>query len=425
MDLPHRSLPEQGIDANHVLEDLRAAKANDRDWAGGKVFSLVYDGGEELHELHGEALKLYSAENGLNVLAFPSIGQLSHDLVRITAELLGAGAPGAPEGVAGHLTSGGTESLLWAMKVARDEGYARGIERPKVVASTSTHITLTKAVDYFGVEVQRVPVDPSTFRADVDAIAAACDERTVMVVGSAPSYPQGVIDDITSLAALAQERGILCHVDACLGGWLLPFLGELGHVDTPWDFRVSGVTSISADLHKYGYASKGVSAILYASPELARRQIFASDDWLGGFYASTTVAGSKPAGPIAAAWATAMHLGRDGYLALAEQTWQAARELIDGVQANPALRTWGDPDMTVAAIGSADANLDVFALGDYLSARGWYLDRQANPDALHATVHAGSAKGVGGLLADLGTGVEEVLGQRATDRSTTYGADEA
>ena len=425
MEFPHEPLPKQGIPASDVLERLAAAKVNDKDWAGGRVFSLVYDAGPEIHELHGEALKLYSAENGLNVLAFPSIGLLSHDLVRISASLLGADDPRSPEGITGHLTSGGTESLLWAMKVARDEGYARGIKRPKVIASTSTHATLTKAVDLFGIDLLRVPVDPISFKADLSAMAAAIDDATIMLVGSAPSYPQGVIDDISGLGQLALKHDLLLHVDGCLGGWLLPFLERLGHVDTPWNFTVPGVTSISADLHKYGYSSKGVSVVLYANADLARRQLFLTDDWLGGFYASTTMAGTKPAGPIAAAWATLMHLGEAGYLELAEQTWDAARRLIDGVKAIEGLCLRGEPDMTVAAIGAQDpSQLDVFALGDYLVERGWYLDRQANPDSLHATVHAGSAKSVDALLVDLAAGVKAVAGQQAKDRSTTYATGE-
>ena len=217
-------------------------KGDDQDWQGGRVFSLVYSAGEEVHELLGQALALYSAENGLNVLAFPSIGLLQHDIVRITASLLGADDPASGGAVDGFLTSGGTESLLQAVKTARDVARQdRGIAHPRVVVAESAHAAFTKAADYFDVELVRVPVD-SGFRADVAAMADACTDNTILVVGSAPTYPHGVIDPIADIAALAAERGILCHVDACMGGFLLPFLTELGRLDQPFDFRLPGVT---------------------------------------------------------------------------------------------------------------------------------------------------------------------------------------
>ena len=215
------------------------------------------------------------------------------------------------------------------MKTARDVGRGRGIGRPRVVAAESAHAAFTKAADYFDVELVRVPVD-GDFRVSAAALAEACNDDTIMVVGSAPTYPQGVIDPITDIAALALERGILCHVDACMGGFLLPFLTELGRLDEPFDFRVPGVTSISADVHKYGYASKGVSVILYRTHELARKQLFVTTDWLGGFYASTAMAGTRPAGPVAAAWAALMHIGRDGYLELTRTAHDAALALRAG-----------------------------------------------------------------------------------------------
>jgi len=240
-------------------------------------------------------------------------------------------------------------------------------------------------------------------------------------VASAPSYPQGVVDPVPELAALASERGILCHVDACMGGFLLPFLERLGHVDLPWDFRVPGVTSISADVHKYGYAPKGVSTVTYRTRELRRYQTFVFDGWLGGAYGSPAMAGTRPAGPLAAAWAVLHHLGEEGYLRLADAAWGAARTLEAGVKAVPGLAVRGEPDATLLAFGAEDpAALDVFAVADVLGARGWYLDRQTPPDSLHATVTAGHAESVDELVADLAEAVAEVGGGRTTDRSTTY-----
>ncbi len=321
----------------------------------------------------------------------------------------------------GYLTSGGTESLLQAVKTARDVARERGLARPVVVAGESAHAAFTKAADYFDVDLERVPVGDD-FRTSADALAAACTDDTIMVVGSAPTYPHGVIDPIDDIAALAQERGILCHVDACMGGYLLPFLTELGRVDVPFDFRVPGVTSVSADVHKYGYASKGVSVILYRTAELARKQIFATSDWLGGFYASTAMAGTRPAGPIAAAWAALMHIGHEGYLALTRTAHDAARALCAGIQSVEGLAVRGDPPATVVAFGARDPDaLDIFAVGERLAAQGWYLDRQNRPDSLHATVHAGSAATVPLLVDDLQRTVKAVGSSRTERRDTTYG----
>ena len=424
---PHTPMPERGLPRGEVMQRLLALKAGDQDWRGGRVFSLVYSAGDEVHELLSDALALFSAENGLNVLAFPSIGVMQHDIVCNTATLLGADEPEAGGAVEGYLTSGGTESLLQAVKTARDVGRERGIRRPGVVAGESAHAAFTKAADYFDVDLVRVPVD-TDYRVSAAALEAACTDDTIMVVASAPTYPHGVIDPVADIAALARERGILCHVDACMGGYLLPFLRALGRLDDggmAFDFRVPGVTSMSADVHKYGYASKGVSVILYRDHELARKQLFVTKDWLGGFYASTAMAGTRPAGPIAAAWAVMMHLGREGYLELARVAHDAARELRRGIEAIDTLEVRGDPPATVLAFGAKDSDaLDIFAVGELLAADGWYLDRQNRPDSLHATVHAGSAATVPALVHDLGRAVKTVgsKGIRTDRRDTTYGA---
>ena len=418
---PHTPMPEHGLPRDKVMQQLITMKQDDQDWRGGRVFSLVYSAGDDVHELLSDALSLYSAENGLNVLAFPSIGVMQHDIVANTASLLGADDPAAGGGVEGYLTSGGTESLLQAVKTARDVGRERGIARPGVVCGESAHAAFTKAADYFDVELVRVPVD-ADFRVRADALADACNDETIMVVGSAPTYPHGVIDPIADIAALALDRGILCHVDACMGGFLLPFLAELGRLDEPFDFRVPGVTSMSADVHKYGYASKGVSVILYRTHELARKQLFVTTDWLGGFYASTAMAGTRPAGPVAAAWAALMHIGREGYLDLTRTAHDAARMLRAGVESILGLTVRGDPPATVLAFGARDPDaLDIFAVGERLGADGWYLDRQNRPDSLHATVHAGSAATVPALVTDLRRAVKDVGTSRAASRDTTYG----
>src|ERR1700722_6390235 len=418
---PHTPMPEHGLPRDEVMQQLITMKQDDQDWRGGRVFSLVYSAGDDVHELLSDALSLYSAENGLNVLAFPSIGVMQHDIVSNTASLLGADDPAAGGAGEGSLTWGGTESLLQAVKTARDVGRERGIARPQVVAGQSAHAAFTKAADYFDVDLVRVPVEPD-YTTSATVLETACTDDTIMVVGSAPTSPQGVADPILDIAALALQRGILCHVDACMGGFLLPFLAELGRFAQPFDFRVPGVTSMSADVHKYGYASKGVSVVLYRSHELARKQLFVTTDWLGGFYASTAMAGTRPAGPIAAAWAAMMHLGRAGYLELTRIAHDAATTLRAGIESIDGLEVRGDPPATVMAFGARDGDaLDIFAVGERLAAEGWYLDRQTRPDSLHAPVHAGSAATVPALVTDLRRAVSEVGSSRTEQRDTTYG----
>ncbi len=424
-DLADNRLPTHGMAAESVLAQLDDLAVDDLDWRGGRVFSLVYNAGDIL-DLLTRAASRYSAENALNTMVFPSLGRMQRDIVTITAGLLGAdrrpAGVGAPRG---YLTSGGTESLLQATKTARDWGRSeRGVSRPNMVLATSGHAAFEKAAHYFDVESRRVPVlaDGS---ADVAGMADAMDDETVLVVGSAPSYPQGVIDPIPDIAALAIERGILCHVDACLGGFILPFLTTLGHVTKPWDLSVPGVTSISADLHKYGYASKGVSIILYGSSDLARLQPFITSNWLGGLYGSPSMAGTRPGGPIAAGWAVLHHLGEDGYLRLAADAHRAASALRHTIDTTPGIAVRGAPDATVMAFGADGSGIvDTFALGDALAERGgWYFDRQTPPDSLHATVHAGHASVIDELCTDLAAVAAEQAGTgvRARDRDTTYG----
>ncbi len=435
---PATRLPAHGVDAEQVLATMAGLRVDDRDWRGGRVFSLVYSAGEDVHRLLEQAATLYSAENALNTAVFPSLGRMQQDIVSIATGLLGGDhlPAGESDGVRGFLTSGGTESLLQATKTARDWGrQRRRVEQPNMVLATSAHAAFEKAAHYFDVESRRVAVRPD-FSADVDAMADAVDDQTVLVVASAPSYPQGVIDPVTELAAMAAERGVLCHVDACLGGFLLPFLQRLGHVATPWDLSVPGVTSISADLHKYGYASKGISVILYRDKELARLQPFVTTNWLGGLYGSPSMAGTRPAGPIAAGWAVLHHLGEDGYLRLADEAFHAAAAIKATIVDTPGLALRGAPDATVFAFGgdlggdggpgrdSGPVRIDSFALGDALAERGgWFFDRQNHPDSLHATVQAGHLRVVDELGADLVSVADQLLGTgtRAEDRSTTYG----
>jgi sphinganine-1-phosphate aldolase len=410
MAAEHPAFPAAGRPVDDVLADLRGGRSGDADWRGGRTFSLVYNPADPTLERLQEAVALeYLHENYLNPFAFPSLLRMEREVVAMAAGLVHAD-PGA-----GKLTSGGTESLFLAVQVARDHArQVRGIAEPTVVLPETAHPAFAKACHYLDVSEVRVPVGPDG-RADVAATAAALDDRTALVVGSAPCYPYGVVDPIADLAALAAERGALCHVDACLGGWLLPFLERLGEPLPAWDFRVEGVTSLSADIHKYGWCFKGASLLWHRDDDLLRLQYFLYDGWPGGLYGSATTAGTRPAAPIAAAWATIEHLGLDGYLRLAGQVRDAARRLRSGVEALAGLRVTGDPVPAVMEIAADDAGgdgLDIGAVGDAMDDRGWHLDRQQG--GLHAIVSPSHLAVADAFLADLADAV--AAGRRSASR---------
>jgi sphinganine-1-phosphate aldolase len=409
-------LPRQGVAKRDVLASLEAMRSGDVDWRSGRCFSLVYDGGADVRDVARAAHDLYLSENALNTNAFPSLGRMQADVVRIVADLLHA-----DEEAAGFMTSGGTESILVAVKAAKERARAeRGITEPEMVLARSAHAAFHKAAHDFGVTARVVPVRDD-WRADVDTMAAAVNDRTVLLVGSAPQYPQGVVDPIPEIAGIASRVGANCHVDACMGGFVLPFAERLGLSVAPWDFRVDGVTSISADVHKLGYSPKGASVIVHRSKALRRYQTFVFDDWLGGLYASPNLLGTRAAGPIAAAWAVLHYLGEEGYLRLTRTTLDAATRLVAGIGSVRGIEVRGEPDAQIVCFGATDpASFDVFALGDALASRGWYFDRQAGPDSLHATVSAGNAGLIDELVDDLGELAQDVAGRRNPDRGTDY-----
>ncbi len=411
------SLPETGRSHDEVVDALERMRGDDARWQDGRTFGLVYDGGPEVHAIAESAAAMYLHENALNTLAIPSLGQIQRDVVGSMAELLHG--PDA----AGFMTSGGTESILMAVKAARERARAeRGLDGGEIVLSDTAHAAFHKGAHYFGLEPVVVSVGDD-YRCNVDAMADAVSERTVMVVGSAPQYPHGVIDPIPELAALATEVDANMHVDACMGGFVLPFMERLGEPVRPWDFRVDGVTTISLDVHKLGYAPKGASIILHRDKHLRRFQTYTFDEWRGGFYASPSMQGTRSGAPMAAAWAVMQRLGLDGYERLTRTTIATARKLQAGVRAIDGLDLVGEPEAQLMAIRVEDGwedRLDVFAVGDALATRGWYLDRQSRPDSLHATVSNGNAPVADQFLSDLAASVAETLGGRVDDRSTAY-----
>ena len=397
-----------------VLGDVAALGADDIAWKNGRAFSLAYYAGPEVQRVADEAFAMYGSANGLNVDAFPSLRRFQSDVVSTVSGWLSA-----PDSAAGFMTSGGTESILLAVKAAREFGRReRGVSSPNVVMPTSAHAAFEKGCYYFGVEARRAPVRDD-WRADVAAMESLVDENTVMLVGSAPQYPQGVIDPIPAIASLAQSRDLLCHVDACMGGVTLHFLEMAGETVAPWNFAVPGVTSMSVDLHKYGYTSKGASVVVYRTKALRALQTFVTDNWLGGLYGSSGILGTKSGGPMAAAWAVLRYLGDDGYRDLTMRARRAALHLADSVDAHPDLVLRARPDSTLLSFGSD--RVDPFAIADSLAARGWYVDRQSPPPSLHCTVNAVHDQVIDEFVADLTVAVREATSAARVGSAGAYG----
>jgi len=388
-------LPKQGVPRDQVIARMKERKAADADWRAGKTWSLVYPAGKDVDEMLRDANDLYLHENALNPFRFPSLRQMEDDVVSMTTSLLNAG----PE-AGGAMTSGGTESILMGVKTARDRARAeRGIESPQLLAPCSAHPAFAKAAKYLALELVQIPLD-GDYRADVDAARRLVTDDTALIVGSAPNYPFGVVDPIPELAGLAAERGISFHTDSCLGGFLLPFYERLGEFVPPFDFRVEGVTTMSADVHKYGYCTKGASVIAHRDKAtLHQYQLFVYDQWPGGLYGSFAMAGARPAAPIGAAWAIMNHLGEEGYVRLAESIRDTTAKIVGAIEELPELCVWGKPVMGVLSFGSE--KIDITAVGDVMDDRGWHLDRQTGPDALHLMVSPEHAKVVEPFLDDL------------------------
>jgi glutamate/tyrosine decarboxylase-like PLP-dependent enzyme len=384
-----------------LLARLRAMQAGDVPVHGGRTLAYVYDSGlAEVDRLGAAAMAAYAGSNGLDPTAFPSLLQMENELVGFACDLLEA-----PAAAVGTVTSGGTESVLLAVQAARDARPE--IDRPRMVLPATAHAAFHKAAHYFGVEAVVVDVDAS-FRARPEAMAGAIDDRTVLVVVSAPSYAHGVVDPVGPIARAAAGRGVRCHVDACIGGWVLPYAARLGRPVEPWTFAVEGVTSISVDLHKYAYAPKGTSILLHRTPELRRPQYFASADWPGYTMLNSTMQSTKSGGPLAGAWAVVSSIGDTGYLTLAREVLAGVDELVSGVASIPQLRVVVPPDSTLVALAT-DSSCDVFTITDHMSAAGWWVQPQLSyrggAPTIHLSLSAGTAPLVGEFLDALGKAV--------------------
>jgi sphinganine-1-phosphate aldolase len=402
-------MDEAGRSVHDVLAELDERADPEPDVHAGRLFGLVYPSGDdELEDLARAVSERYLFGNALNPFRFPSLADMEREVVASVGELVNL-----PAGGGGSMTSGGTESILMSMLVNRERARLRGVANPTIVAPYSAHPAYAKAAHFLGMGFESVPL-ADDLRADVAATRALVDDDTAVIVASAFSYPYGMVDPVDELAALAAERGVGCHVDGCIGGFVLPFLEDLGRPVPPWDFRVEGVTELSADIHKYGYTPKGASVILHRDADWRDLQWFLYADWPSGLYGSPAVAGARPAAPIAIAWATLQHLGRSGYRAIAETLLGAVETLRSGVAAIDGLALVGDPIGPVLAIEATDPALDIFAIGDLVDSGGWFTNRNTSPLSIHVMLSPAHAALADQLVADLTAAVE----QHRADTST-------
>jgi glutamate/tyrosine decarboxylase-like PLP-dependent enzyme len=399
-----KTLPQQGLAKQDIVNSLEAFGTTDANWKRGRTFSLVFYPGEEATNILKHAYNRYFFENGLNPAAFKSLNRMENEVVSMTAALLNA-----PDTGAGSMTSGGTESIICAVKAAKKYALAKnpGNTKPNLVAPETIHPAFFKAADYLEIEMRLAKGKGESLLPDVNDMRALVDSNTILIAGSAPAYPHGIIDPLKEISDLALEKGIWMHVDACVGGYLIPFLEQAGEQVPVFDFRLPGVWSISLDLHKYGYSAKGASVVLYRNSDLRKNQYYAYTAWPGGFYVSPSVSGTRPGGAIAAAWSILHYLGKDGYINMARQTLKAAHKIQTAVNTVAGLKVVGNPLLPVFSFTST-GSIDIYHLGDELSARGWHLDRQITPPSLHLTVSYGNVAFVDDFINDLNESVAKL-----------------
>ena len=393
-------IPEKGIPKDKLFEKMQAYRADDMNWRDGRVWAYVYDPGREAEEVIKQAYMSFLSENALDPTVFPSVLRFENELVAMAASHLGG-----DDEVVGNFTSGGTESIILAVKTARDYSRARRpeIREPELILPVTGHAAFQKAGHYLDVKPVLVAVDPETFKADVEAVRQAITPNTILLVGSAVSYAHGVVDPIRELGQLALEHNLLLHVDACMGGFLLPYFRRLGAPVPDFDFSVPGVTSMSMDFHKYAFAAKGASTVLYRNKELRKYQIYTCAQWTGYTIINPTVQSTKSAGPLAAAWAVLNFIGDDGYLEIARQVLEATRTIADAIDKMDDVRLLGRPEMNLVAFTSD--TVSVFHIIDEMKTRGWYVQPQlgfgGSKENIHLSINPASVRWVDAMLADL------------------------
>ena len=375
----HAVIPESGVPREQILRELREMSTEeDRKGDSGRVSGSIYSGDHDHYSFLTEAFGYYAHANVLQRDMYPSATKLEAEIIAMTAEMLNG-----DEGTSGLVTSGGTESLVTAMLTYREWGRnVKGIDRPQIIMPVTAHPAHDKGCHYFGIELIKAPVTED-FVVDLDFVRDHIGPNTVAIVGTAGTYPHGLIDPITELGQLALQHDIGLHVDGCLGGFILAWAEGLGYQVPPFDFRVAGVTSMSADTHKYGYALKGSSVLLFRPKELRRNQYMIIDGWPGGAYASPSMGGSRSGGLIAATWASMLHLGKQGYRSIANDIFRTAGEIKAAVRSHPELILIGD---SVFNVSFRSDELDIFHVNDGLAQHGWRMNGLQLPPALHFCV---------------------------------------
>ena len=404
-------LPERGTEWSVLAARMREFGAEDVDWRAGRAAVYVFHAGQDVLDVAKRAYSLYQSENGLGPAAFPSLARMEREVLEMGLSLLQA-----PEGACGNMTSGGSESIFMAVKACRDRARAAGRDTldAEIVVPRSAHPAFDKAAGFLGLRVIRVPV-AADWRADVAAMRAAVGARTLMLVGSAPCFPYGLIDPIEELGELALERDLWLHVDACVGGYFAPFARMNGGDVAAFDFSVPGVASISADLHKYGYTAKGASTIFHRSEEQRSHQIFTFEDWPAGGTTTPTAAGTRPGGAIASAWAVMNYLGEQGYREKAAAVVATREKLQAAIDELPELETVGDPQLGLIAYTARDPEaLSIFAVWGRLKARGWFTGVVTEPPGIHLMLSPAHAAVIDTYLSDLRDAVTEVVRERET-----------
>ncbi|CAK3985502.1 sphingosine-1-phosphate lyase 1 [Lecanosticta acicola] len=397
--------PEQIHKELEKLSDMKHTR-----WEDGRVSGAVYHGGAELSKLQTEAFERFGVSNPIHPDVFPGVRKMEAEVVAMTLGLFNA-----PERGAGVTTSGGTESILMAVLSARQKAYhERGVREPELILPNTAHTAFRKACEYFKIRLHLVPCPEPSYRVHVPTVSKLINANTIMLVGSAPNFPHGIVDDIPALSRLAVKHKLPLHVDCCLGSFVIAFLAKAGFPSPDFDFRVPGVTSISVDTHKYGFAPKGNSVVLYRNAELRRYQYYVCPDWSGGVYASPNMAGSRPGALIAGCWASLMRMGEDGYLDTCLKIVGAAQKIEDAIRNSDKLRNSitviGKPMVSVVAFRAArnkDSTLavDIYDVADAMSARGWHLNALQDPAAIHVAVTIPIVNAVDELIKDL----EEVV----------------
>ena len=397
-------LPEHGRQQEDVLAEMRSLKAGDCDWQHGRAPLFVFKASEPLYEMGRAAFFEFFSENALGAgRAFPSVKKMENEVVAMALDLFGA-----PDAAQGFMTTGGTESIIQAVQTCRDWArHHRGDSRHRgnIVAPVSAHPAFDKAAKLMDLEVRRVAVG-AEFRADVAAMDAAIDEDTIMLVGSAPCFPYGVIDPIAELGALAERRDVWLHVDACVGGYLAPFVRMIGRDIPDFDFRVQAVRSLSADLHKFGFCPKPASTVFYRAPELARFHHFDFNQWPNGRFLTSTLVGTRPAGGVAGAWATFQFLGVEGYKKVATDLMGFVDAYRAGISAIDGLKVLGNPHLSIVAYCSDE--FDIFRVAELMSEKGWLPGLLQQPKGIHRMMSMVHAVSLDEYLADLRIAVEQV-----------------